>query len=113
MRWKGYPEYENKYFPNDKLEEYIKTIRQNVLIKGQVVQIAGLSGLGKTRLVLEAFKPDEDESKIEQNILNNKMLYFDASQGESGLVNFICDMRNSNISGVLVVDECEQELNRR
>ena len=113
MRWKGYPEYENKYFPNDKLEEYIKTLRQNIVMKGQVVQIVGLSGLGKTRLVLEAFKPSEDESKVEQNILNNKMLYFDASQGGNGLVNFICDMRSSNISGILVVDECEQELNRR
>lgn len=112
-KWKGYPEYENKYFTNDRLEEYIKTLRQNIMMKGQVIQIVGLSGLGKTRLVLEAFKPSEDESKVEQDILNNKMLYFDASQGGSGLVNFICDMRSSNISGILVVDECEQELNRR
>ena len=113
MRWKGYREYENKYFPNDKLEDYIKTLRQNIVMKEQVVQIVGLSGLGKTRLVLEAFKPSEDESKVYQNILNNKVLYFDASQGGSELVNFICDMRNSNISGILVVDECEQDLNRR
>jgi hypothetical protein len=113
IRWKGYLEYENKYFPNDKLGEYIKTIRQNIMAKGQIVQIVGLSGLGKTRLVLEAFKPSEDDSKIEQNILNNNVLYFDASQDGGELVNFICSMRNNNISGILVVDECEQELNRR
>jgi hypothetical protein len=111
-RWKGYKEYSNKYFTNDKLEGHLKTLRQNIE-KDRVVQIVGRSGLGKTRLVLEAFKPDENELNVEQNILNNKMLYFDASQGGSELVNSICDMRSGNISGILVVDECEQKLNRR
>jgi len=112
QRWKGYKQNRNNYFTNNKLEEYLDSLRENIE-KERIIQVVGLSGLGKTRLVLEAFKPSKKYSDIEQEILNSKVLYFDAGQGGKELVNFVCDMSNTNISGILVVDECEQKLNRR
>jgi len=105
--WAEYEENKYEYIPNVTLAAYIKTIREESLKEHSIIRIVGLSGLGKTRLALEAFKPPEKATEMTQQSLSNQVVYFDASIGHTQTLNFVTDACNRKISGILIVDDCE------
>ncbi|WP_343624468.1 hypothetical protein [Flavobacterium lindanitolerans] len=88
---------------DSKVSQHIQMIRDNI-IPQKVIRIIGHSGIGKTRLVFEAFRPEDDQSKK----LNAEFLYCDI--GVEGrferLDNYITSHRHTQ-SGIIVVDNCD------
>lgn len=79
----------------------IKTSIQNE----KVLRISGHSGLGKTRLLLESFRPD-----VHLSIFPSDMTYYDVgmSANSAEIANYIVSHRNYQ-HGIIVVDNCDAE----
>ncbi len=67
-------------------------------------RIKGLSGLGKTRSTFELFKQDESLQRL--------VIYVDAAITES-VAAWITDLVNHEMTGIIVVDNCDNELHIR
>ena len=102
----SYKDFQNfSYISDDKNRSHIKNIKEQVKEKRSIIRIVGLSGLGKTRMVLEAFRPDEDSSC--HSSTPNGVIYLDISQIDSNAV--ITNVRNwstQGLRGILIVDNC-------
>ena len=62
-QWQGYQYNQNKYIKHQILDDLIKQLQLHFDGPQKVARIVGLSGLGKTRLALEAFRPPENPTK--------------------------------------------------
>lgn len=85
----------------------IKEIRKKLNNPKQVIRIAGLSGVGKTRFVFSLF-----DERIDVNVLNpDYLLYCDISNNPNPdpikMVDFLIKNR---IRAIIVVDNCEKEM---
>lgn len=97
------------YQRNDVIDQHIQNIHDS-LFKRKPIRIIGHSGLGKTRLVLEAFRKREDNPDIEA--LQKQLVYFDlALNGDlPELSKYI--ISHANQEGIIVVDNCDEESHR-
>ena len=93
------------YQKDDKINSYIDQIRSTIS-KENILRVIGHSGLGKTRLVFEAFKIENDSTFIKS--LQNQVVYYDL--GFNGLlpalINYISSHRNQ--SGIMIIDNCDE-----
>lgn len=97
------------YQRNEIINQHIHNIHES-LSKRRPIRIIGHSGLGKTRLVLEAFRKRVDNPDIEA--LQKLLVYFDlASMGDlPELSKYI--ISHTNQEGIIVVDNCDEESHR-
>lgn len=97
------------YQSDAQVTQHVKTIKDNI-IPQKVIRVIGHSGIGKTRLVFEAFRPNDDHGKM----INAQFMYCDI--GVEGryerLENYISSHRNTQ-SGIIVVDNCDMERHRQ
>ncbi len=105
--------FKNKFFATEKINTILSEIRSKMLQEKSAIRILGLSGLGKTRLILEAFRPPEAENEYAQKGLSDEMVYFDASYGADILPGLFPDFVNRNLKGVLVIDNCNLSLHKK
>lgn len=109
MHWAGRHEHETPFVDDDRLAAVRAGVRPVVEKEREVVRIVGLSGLGKSRLVLEAFAED-DEAGIRTGDL---VLYgVETELGSTtvkGAVQSLADLGNR---AVVVVDRCSEETHR-
>jgi hypothetical protein len=101
--------FRNAYDDENKLDmiSAIQEIRELLAISGNVVRLAGLSGVGKTRFAYSIFSND-----FENIILNNSLLlYCDISNNPNPepitMVNYLLKLGKRV---VLVVDNCEKNM---
>lgn len=112
--WNKYPENNVDYISDDTLLDYISQLRGHFTGTKKVARIVGLSGLGKTRLALEVFRPSEDSSEnIEFRAITDQVIYIDAADVSTSLHGTIRQWRDQRLEGILVVDNCELELHQR
>ena len=85
--------------------QHIDTIRDNI-VQQRAIRVIGHSGIGKTRLVFEAFRPKDNLGKI----LNAQFIYCDIGVEcrYERLENYINSHRNMQ-SGILIIDNCDAE----
>ena len=96
------------YIFNEKNHLYIKNIKEQIKKRSSITRITGLSGLGKTRMVLEVFRPDED--KPYHSLNSNYAVYLDMSQINLGVViPNVRNWRSQGLKGILIVDNCNLE----
>lgn len=76
-------------------------LKQRLLEPKYCARINGLSGLGKTRTAFELFKQNE--------LLQKLVVYIDAANS-SDIAGLVSDFVNLGLSGVLVVDNCDNDL---
>src|SRR5262249_22761977 len=76
-----------------------------------VARIVGLSGLGKTRLALETFRPPEDKSDS-VGLAESVSVIYSVAQDPGELVRLFHDLRVERLDGILVIDDCDIELHR-
>lgn len=76
-------------------------LKERLLEPKYCARINGLSGLGKTRTAFELFKQNE--------LLQKLVVYIDAANS-SNIAGLVSDFVNLGLSGVLVVDNCDNEL---
>ena len=111
MELSGYGAFENPFASaDDKRAEILQSLRSVAATQRSVTRITGTSGLGKTRLVLEAFRPPVDAAKDPaQAQLSSHFCYLNPSRTEN-VVGLVRAWRRSNSTGTVVVDDCPLEL---
>lgn len=97
------------YKRNDIIDQHIQNIYDS-LEKNKPMRIIGHSGLGKTRLALEAFRKNIAYPKAE--VLQKQLVYFEIGVNGSlqDLSNYI--LNHTNQEGILVVDSCDEEAHK-
>jgi hypothetical protein len=96
---------ENAYQTNTIIEDSIKLI-STTIESVKVLRVVGHSGLGKTRLVYEAFRP----AKTAEESFKSGMVYYDAglSNNTGEIAQYILAHRRSQ-NGIIIVDNCDVE----
>ena len=106
-QWKNHPDNQLMYISDGELESHIQQLKQHFTEPKKVARIVGLSGLGKTRLAFEAFRPPENpEISIEQQLLFNQVVYINAAN-INVLPGIVASWRVQKLSGLLIVDNCD------
>lgn len=110
----GYPQWQYPYIDTDSARDNaIRSIRASALMPRNAIRIVGSSGLGKTRLVFEAFRPPPNDDPAlfpEQARISSAFCYMSADESiEQAVVGW----RRLNRSGVIVVDDCPFALHER
>lgn len=103
QRWSGYKEHKAQFVTNEHINNSLEVLRRAADKDGAIVRVIGLSGLGKTRLVLEAFRDTKYSSRV---------AYFDATFDNQGQITNELIAWSRGMSGILVVDNCSKELHR-
>src|SRR5665648_1047752 len=112
--WERYAENKYNYITDQNIQGYLENLRLHFRQPKAVARIVGLSGLGKTRLALETFRPPENaEDDPILQALSNQVVYIDAANYDKSLVAEIGQLRVQGQRGILVVDNCDQELHKR
>lgn len=110
----GYPTFEIPFVELDaKRTEIIAGLRQIVLSARTVTRLLGSSALGKTRLVLESFRPPTaPASDPLQQERTSAFCYLDPLRVPDPAA-LLLEWRRSRCSGTIVVDDCPIELHDR
>jgi hypothetical protein len=115
IRWEQWAE--NRKFTADlavpkEMSRNMEWIRTRLSEGGTVSRIVGLSGLGKTRLALEALrKPEDVENSRAQDALSTLVLYTKQENiSNQDLVQKVRSLVQTNTEAVIVVDNCEISL---
>ncbi|MEY4903945.1 MAG: hypothetical protein RLZZ292_1760, partial [Bacteroidota bacterium] len=107
--------YANSFFENEKISQYFTIIQNHCKTNDDnVLRIIGHSGLGKSRLICEAFRCETDYVLSDANsktVLKNKVLYTDVSNISDDIVNFIKAINTNH--GIIILDNCSTELHEK
>jgi hypothetical protein len=111
--WSELPEYQRfPFVPGDLTDGYIAQLRGALAEPRQVARIVGLSGLGKTRLALEAFRPLPQEQAPTPG-LHHRVVYLDAALDIPNLAATVSTWCSQGLEGILVVDNCDLRLHQQ
>ena len=115
-KWSGYAEHSKiGYVEDDERAKHTRFIKEQLIIPKMVIRLIGLSGLGKSRMVLEAFRPPQDSEKdLNQEILNKMVSYVDCQYTENSMLpNHVMQLINLKKRGILIFDNCDSNLHNR
>lgn len=103
---------EQKYIVGKTFNEIRSTLIQNIDFDTKSTRILGLSGLGKTRLLFETFRP---EIHISQSIITSgRILYVDFNIYPDVDLQEICTRLNTKSENrILIIDNCPPDVHRR
>lgn len=104
------------FVPDDAVQKRIEQLREHFLKPRSIARIVGLSGLGKTRLALEVFRPPNNSTPDPvQRALTRKVVYVDAAAvgGGASLPSVLTEWRNFGQAAIVVVDDCDLEAHRK
>jgi hypothetical protein len=111
--WRRSPEIaESPYIPNSFLEEQLAAIRKCFLCQNQneIVRITGPSGLGKTRLSHEVFRPVGADGKKDWT-LTDSMAFIECDEHNAAHIKAIVhQLALDGTKGIVVVDNCPKNL---
>lgn len=93
------------------LRKVITEIRQHLSKPQSIARIVGLSGLGKTRVALEAFRPPDPPTDSVGVAETASVIYLHAYSAER-LVELFHDLRTEKAHGIFVIDDCDINLHR-
>jgi len=115
--FKTWEDWNNNFQSNQKFRKnsFISGLMENVkhsLQKEDLnIRIIGLSGLGKSRILLEIFRPENLENVIPT--LSNRVLYYDfQSKSTVDLAEFVHSLEENDDDRILVVDNCDIKYHR-
>ncbi len=103
---------DEEFLQNEVIEEYMETLKDE---KNRTIQLVALSGLGKTRILQEAFKAKRGEefNKTRNNELPNHF-YCENSDEKVTLIDDLIELlREKKGGGVIILDDCSNELFER
>jgi len=112
-QWQTYEENKYEYACNETLYKHMEALRRAVAEERAVVRVIGRSGLGKTRLALEAFRPPKNKGDIKKETLSCGVMYVCGDVAEGEVIDFATDVCNGRKTGILVVDDCNPTLHRK
>jgi len=110
LTWEAWGKHRKDFrFPfetNTYLDEHIKSVRNELVEPKAVARIVGQSGLGKTRLAFEIFRPLKLLSGQSQTALTDSTVYFDLETAKNGYYEVVRQLAEDGIAGIVVVDNC-------
>lgn len=111
--WSGYRRLQGAYFENSTLSQHIKFLRTHLAEEQHICRIEGLSGVGKTRLALEALRPSSEPEEYDRNALSEFVVYVNAGEGSGRVLAMTRDLVSRSMRAIIIVDECDALLHRR
>ena len=111
--WAGRPEHDDSsWIEDERLAALRGDLRTSVAQPRGVARVVGLSGVGKTRLVIEALGPTDDDER-ELHSLSDLVLYAVESEvGAERLNEAVLSLADAGNRAIVVVDECAPETHR-
>ncbi|MDP3468284.1 MAG: hypothetical protein Q8S11_08115 [Daejeonella sp.] len=110
--WEAIIPQTQRYISNEKINEIGKVIKTAVSTNRIVIRLLGLSGLGKTRILFELFRPIADNTQ--SAMLTARLLYFDCNLDPSyPIVAKIEEVVNSGDEHFIILDNCPASLCRK
>jgi DNA-binding transcriptional regulator YiaG len=104
--WAGRHEHEMPFIDDARLEAVKAGVRPGIENEREVVRIVGLSGLGKSRLVLEALANDDDAGTCTGDLV----LYgVETELGPASVKQAVQFLADIAVRAVVVVDRCSEE----
>jgi transcriptional regulator with XRE-family HTH domain len=111
--WAGRSDHDGStWVPDSRLDPLRTKLRQLVTPLRGVVRIVGLSGIGKSRLTLEALGPTEEEEATGQ-LLSDLVLYaVESEAGATAMKSAVQNLADSSVRAIVVVDQCATDTHR-
>lgn len=112
FHWANRDEHHNSpWVEDDRLPELRTRLRERVTEPHGIARVVGLPGVGKSRLILEAFDPDAEEAGAP--LLGDLVLYADESEAGPAAINgTVRSLADMGTHAVVVVDSCGPETHR-
>lgn len=103
---------QQKFISNNKTDEIKKLVLNSIKNTKQTLRILGLSGLGKTRTLLEIFRPDSaDESSV---LLSSRVLYINCNLYPNADYQAIINkITNEQSDYIVILDNCSMQIHRQ
>lgn len=110
----GYPGNESVFVQEDEARQrVIAGLKAASNGSRKVTRLLGASGLGKTRLLLEAFRPPKDAATDpDQARLSSSFCYLQLAK-HPDVERVLLEWRRLNCAGLVIVDDCPIELHER
>ncbi|AWK05031.1 hypothetical protein HYN56_12650 [Flavobacterium crocinum] len=95
-----------RFHQNDYINKLKTIIVNSIKQKKETIRLIGLSGLGKTRILFEMFRPVEENH--ESLILSSRVLYYDFKEKSSlDLTQYVINLQSNNEDKIIILDNCE------
>lgn len=105
--WQNYIPKDQHFISNGKITEIYISIKEAVNTGNKIIRLIGLSGLGKTRIIFELFRPDGDEYSKK---LSGRVLYLDCNSNSGININArIEEILYSKNEHLIILDNCPAE----
>jgi transcriptional regulator with XRE-family HTH domain len=98
------------FVPDPRLAEVGPRLRATLSVPQGVVRVFGASGVGKSRLVLEALAPAEPEELAEHDFSGVTLYTVEPEQGALPIRSAVQHLVEAQVRAVVIVDRCPQEL---
>ena len=92
------------------LQSVVGELRAHLSEPRSVARIVGLSGLGKTRVALEVFRPPKGAADAVLRSETDSVIYANAQNAR--IMDLIQVLRDEHTDGIVVVDDCDIGLHR-
>jgi hypothetical protein len=108
--WAGRHEHDSSPWVADpRLAPLREKLRAIVAAPRGVARVVGLSGVGKSRLVLEALGPTEDEESSRPRLSDLVLYAVESEVGSNVVKNFVQNLADAAFRAVIVIDRCVAE----
>ena len=113
VHWEGRPEHAAScWVADDRLSRLREPVCEAASGPGGVVRVVGPSGVGKSRLILEALRPSEADESLGYSIAD-LVLYADESEVDALAINEVVQrLAEHGQRAVVVVDRCSPDAHR-
>lgn len=108
--WERTNQRSKKFFSNYKIEEINETITKWISNPLGCIRVLGLSGLGKTRILMELFRPKDADPQ--SHIISSKVLYLNCSLSRSVDYQAYFSKFSKEGDKVVILDNCSTVLLR-
>jgi len=103
--WENSQSISQSFFSNDKIEEIREIILKNILKPKESIRLLGLSGLGKTRILLEIFRPKEND--VDFNLISSRVLYINCNLNPSADFQAVFKLiQKKREDRIVILDNC-------
>jgi DNA-binding transcriptional regulator YiaG len=108
--WAGRHEHDSSPFVTDtRLAKFSDKLRTLVTSPRGVARVVGLSGVGKSRLVLEALGPTDDEETTRPRLCDLVLCAVESEAGSTAVKNIVQNLADVSMRVLVVVDRCAFE----